>query len=61
MPRTLLKALRDLLVIAAGAVLLALGEGATGYGVPIEVAPLVSAVALAAYRILRDSTQGQPA
>lgn len=61
MNRTSRKAFRDLFVIAAGSVLLALGERATDFGIPAETAPLISAVALAAYRYLRDNLQGQPA
>jgi hypothetical protein len=61
MNRTMLKGLRDLLVIAAGTALLALGERATDFGVPVELAPLISTVALTVYRVLRDSTQGAPA
>jgi predicted SpoU family rRNA methylase len=58
MPRTMRKGLRDLIVIAASSVLVALSESAGDYGIPVEIAPIVSVAALAAYRFVRDAAQG---
>ena len=60
MKRTLLKAVRDLLVVAIGSVLLALGERATDFGVPAELAPAVAMVSLALYRLGRKQVAGDP-
>ncbi len=60
MPRTMNKGIRDLLVIAASAVLVSLAENAIDFGVPAASAPLVSAAALAIYRFIRDcATSGK--
>ena len=61
MSRTASKALRDLLVIAVAAAMLAFAENVADYGVPVEFAPMVSVVALTLYRFIRDSMQGVPA
>lgn len=54
MPRTMNKGIRDLLVIALSAALVSLAENAIDFGVPAATAPIVSAAALAIYRIVRD-------
>ena len=54
MNRTTIKAARDLAVIAAGAAVLAVAESAGDLGLPHEVSIVVSTVALALYRVLRD-------
>lgn len=54
MNRTSIKAARDLAVIAAGAAVLAVAESAGDLGLPHEVSIVVSTVALALYRVLRD-------
>jgi len=56
MNRTAKKAIRDVVVVAAGSLLVALGQDAVGFGVPPEAAPVVAAVALALWRVLRDGT-----
>ena len=48
------KGIRDLLVIAISAALVSLAENAIDFGVPAATAPIVSAAALAIYRIVRD-------
>lgn len=53
--RNLRKGLRDLLVVTASAGLLYFSENVSGYGLPKEYIPIVSAIALAAYRYLRDN------
>lgn len=53
--RNLRKGLRDLLIVAISAGLLYFSEHLSGYGLPKEYIPLVSAIALAAYRYLRDN------
>lgn len=60
MPRTLRKGVRDLVVLAASSALIALSESAADYGIPLEVAPLVSVAALAVYRMIRDKANGLP-
>tara|TARA_R110000744_G_scaffold323147_1_gene429037 strand:+ start:513 stop:689 length:177 start_codon:yes stop_codon:yes gene_type:complete len=57
MPRTLNKGLRDLIIIGLSAVLIALAENAGDFGIPVETVPIVSAAALAIYRIVRDNAQ----
>ena len=54
MNRTTIKAARDLAVIAAGAAVLAVAESAGDLGLPHEVSIVVSTVALAIYRVIRD-------
>ena len=54
MNRTTIKAARDLAVIAAGAAVLAVAESVGDLGLPHEVSVIVSTVALALYRVLRD-------
>ena len=54
MNRTTIKAARDLAVIAAGAAILAVAESVGDLGLPHEVSVIVSTVALALYRVLRD-------
>ena len=54
MNRTTIKAARDLAVIAAGAAVLAVAESVGDLGLPHEVSIVVSTVALALYRVLRD-------
>jgi len=54
MQRTNRKACRDILVAAVGVVLVALIDNVASIGLPVEVVPLVTAVLLYLYRILRD-------
>jgi hypothetical protein len=54
MNRTSIKAARDLAVIAAGAAVLAVAESVGDLGLPHEVSIVVSTIALAIYRVLRD-------
>ena len=54
MPRTLHKGLRDLIVIAVSAALISLAENAGDFGIPAASATIVSAGALAIYRMIRD-------
>ena len=54
MPRTLHKGLRDLIIIAVSAALISLAENAGYFGIPVASAPIVSAGALAIYRMIRD-------
>jgi hypothetical protein len=54
MNRTTIKAVRDLAVIAAGAAVLAVAESVGDLGLPHEVSVIVSTVALALYRVLRN-------
>lgn len=61
MQRTLVKGARDLAVLAVTTVLLALANRAADFGVPAELVPLVSAGALALYRIARDAAGKTPA
>ena len=56
--RTGQKGLRDLIVIAASSALLMLAEQAGDFGLPPEYTPIISALALAAYRGLRDQVRG---
>ena len=53
-PRTAQKGARDLVVIGVSSILLALAEQTTEFGIPVEYTPLVSALALALYRAVRD-------
>lgn len=53
--RTLLKGVRDFLVIGITAGLLALANNQIDLGLPASIAPLVSVFALAAYRFVRDN------
>ena len=53
-PRTAQKGLRDLAVIAASSALLMLAEQVGDWGLPPEYTPIISALALAAYRAIRD-------
>ena len=53
MPRTLHKGLRDLIIIAVSAALISLAENAGDFGIPAASAPIVSAGALAIYRMIR--------
>lgn len=48
------KALRDLLVIGLGTALMAIADAPTDFSIPIELAPIVSAAALLAYRWVRE-------
>jgi hypothetical protein len=48
---------RDLLVIVASAVLLYVGEHTVDLGLPDEFTPLVSAMALGVYRLIRSRVQ----
>lgn len=57
-PRTAKKGVRDLLVIGASSILLALAEQGTDFGIPLAYTPLVSTVALALYRAIRDKAGG---
>lgn len=61
MRRTAIKAGRDLLWIAVGSALLAVGQRAADFGVPAEFTPLVAAASLALYRMGRQAFQGDPA
>ena len=54
MPRTLHKGLRDLIIIAVSAALISLAENAGDFGIPAASVPIVSAGALAIYRMIRD-------
>ena len=54
MPRTLHKGLRDLIVIAVSAALISLAENAGDFAIPATSVPIVSAGALAIYRMIRD-------
>lgn len=58
MPRNATKALRDLAVLVAATAAWWLSEHVTDLGLPEEAAPLVGALALAGYRVLRDKSQG---
>lgn len=53
--RTLLKGLRDFLVVGVSAGLLALANNQIDLGLPPAIAPLVSVLALAVYRLVRDN------
>jgi len=59
-PRTAQKGLRDLVVIAASSALLMLAEQAGDFGLPAEYTPIISSLALAAYRALRDQVGSAP-
>ena len=60
MNRTARKGARDMLVLVLGTVAAALAERAVDFGIPAEAAPVVGAIALFGYRLLRDRLQGQP-
>jgi hypothetical protein len=60
-PRSAQKAIRDFVVVAAGTLLLALAERTADFGLPQEMIPVVSAVALLAYRMLRGMAGREPA
>ncbi len=60
MKRTMNKGLRDTFVIAIGSVLVAISENTIELGLPVEFTPVVSALALVLYRIIRDRFIGAP-
>lgn len=54
------KAFRDLVVIAVGAVLVALADNTVDLGIPAQYLPFVSTAALFLYRLLREKFGAPP-
>ena len=59
--RSAFKGARDFAVVAVSTVLLALAERAADFGVPAEMIPVVSAMALLLYRMIRGAAGKDPA
>ena len=59
MNRTLAKGMRDLIVVAVGAVARHLFENISALDIPVEYAPIISTMALSVHRMTRDFLQGQ--
>lgn len=58
---TLRKFIRDLLVLVVTTVALYVGENAANIGLPPTATPIVSAIALLIYRVVRDLLGKAPA
>lgn len=61
MNTNLRKALRDLLVMMLATGVLFFAENIADFGIPVAVAPMVSAAAMLVYRYLRDLAGKGPA